>query len=116
LRESIAATYQDADNRDDVEAFENLDDDLALPKDGMQVRREYTMYGHFFFLRRLLDNTEKIRFFLDQDSAFRAACLSAFSDRIKGDDATLFTCGSTPRRPLTKSARFWQTIDAIWRQ
>jgi hypothetical protein len=83
LKESIAATYQDVNNRDDVEVFENLDDDLVLPKDGMQVRGEYTMYGHFFFLRRLLDNTEKVRFFLDQDSAFRAACLSAFYDRIK---------------------------------
>ena len=83
LKDSIAATYQDADNRDDVEVFENIDDDLALPKDGMQVRGEYTMYGHFFFLRRLLDNAEKVRFFLDQDSAFRAACLSAFSDRIR---------------------------------
>jgi transposase-like protein len=83
LRESIAATYKDADNRDDIEVFENLDEDLVLPKDGMQVRGEYTMYGHFFFLRRLLDNTEKVRFFLDQDSAFRAACLSAFSDRIR---------------------------------
>jgi hypothetical protein len=75
LRDSIAATYRDAENRDD--------DDLALPKDGMQVRGEYTMYGHFFFLRRLLDTTDKVRFFLDQDSAFRAACLSAFSERIK---------------------------------
>jgi hypothetical protein len=83
LRDSIAGTYRDAENRDDVEVFESLDDDLALPKDGMQVRGEYTMYGHFFFLRRLLDNTEKVRFFLDQDSAFRAACLSAFSERIK---------------------------------
>jgi len=46
------------------------------------VRGEYTMYGHFFFLRKLLGNTNKIRFFLDQDSAFRAACLSAFYDRI----------------------------------
>ena len=41
------------------------------------------MHGHFFFLRKLLDKTEKIRFFLDQDSVFRAACLSAFSDRIQ---------------------------------
>ena len=62
--------------------LDNLDDDLALPKDGMQVRGEHTMYGHFFFLRKLLDNTEKVRFFLDQDSAFRAAYLSAFSDRV----------------------------------
>jgi transposase-like protein len=83
LKENIAATYEDVIKRDDVEVFDNLDDSLALPKDGMQVRGEYTMYGHFFFLRRLLDSTEKVRFFLDQDSAFRAACLSAFSDRIK---------------------------------
>ncbi len=83
LRGNIAARYEEASQRDDVEVFDNLDDDLALPNDGMQVRGEYTMYGHFFFLRKLLDNVEKIRFFLDQDSAFRAACLSAFSDRIK---------------------------------
>jgi hypothetical protein len=83
LRDSIAATYPDADNREDIEVFENLDEDRALPKDGMQVHGEYTMYGHFFFLRRLLDGTLKVRFFLDQDSAFRAACRSAFSERIK---------------------------------
>ncbi len=83
LRESIAATYKDADARDDIEVPDTLDDDLTLPDDGVQVRGEYTMYGHFFFLRRLLDTTEKVRFFLDQDSAFRAACLSAFVDRIK---------------------------------
>ena len=83
LRDKIAATYEDVNKREDVEVFDNIDGDLALPKDGMQVRGEYTVYGHFFFLRKLLDNTEKIRFFLDQDSAFRAACLSAFSDRIR---------------------------------
>jgi len=83
LRDNIAATYEDVARRDDVEVLDNLDDDLALPKGGMQVRGEYTMYGHFFFLRKLLDNAEKVRFFLDQDSAFRAACLWAFSDRIR---------------------------------
>jgi hypothetical protein len=49
----------------------------------VQVRGEYTLFGHFFFLRKLLDNTEKVCFFLDQDSAFRGACLSTFSDRIR---------------------------------
>jgi hypothetical protein len=83
LKDYIAATYEDVVNRADVEEFDSLDDNLSLPKEGMQVRGEYTMYGHFFFLRKLLDNTEKLRFFLDQDSAFRAACLSAFCDRIK---------------------------------
>jgi hypothetical protein len=83
LRGNIAATYEEVAKRDDVEMLDNLDEDLALPKDGMQVRGEYTIYGHFFFLRKLLDKVEKVRFFLDQDSAFRAACLAAFSDRIK---------------------------------
>lgn len=63
--------------------FDNLGEDFSLPKEGMQVRGEYTMYGNFFYLRKLLDNTEKVRFFLDQDSVFRAACLLAFSDRIR---------------------------------
>jgi len=83
LRGNIAYRYEDVAKRDDVEMLDNLDDDLTLPKDGMQVRGEYTIYGHFFFLRKLLDNTKKIRFFLDQDSAFRAACLSAFPDMVK---------------------------------
>jgi len=52
LRGNIAATYEDVAKRDDVEMLDNLDGDLALPKDGMQVRGEYTMYGHFFFLRK----------------------------------------------------------------
>jgi transposase-like protein len=90
LRENIAATYEDIVKRDDVEMLDNLDDGLSLPRDGMQVRGEYTMYGHIFFLRKLLDITEKVRFFLDQDSAFRAACLSAFSERIKAGRCDAF--------------------------
>ena len=43
--------------------LDNLDDDLALPKDGILVHGKYTMYGHFFFLKKLLDNIEKVRFF-----------------------------------------------------
>jgi hypothetical protein len=36
---------------------------------------------------REMRSVEKVRFFLDQDSGMRAACLSAFADRIK--DASL---------------------------
>ncbi len=32
----------------------------------MQIHREYTMYGHFFFLKRLLGNVQKWRFFFYQ--------------------------------------------------
>ena len=120
LRDNIAATYEDVGKRDDLEAFDNLDDDLALPKDGMQVRGEYTMYGHFFFLRKLLDNTEKIRFFLDQDSAFRAACLSAFSDRIKEGRCDAFYVRTNTeatidekRRILTENRRHMEVMKQL---
>ena len=48
----------------------------------MQVHEEYTLYGHFFFLRRLLGNVEKVRIYLDQDSGMRAACFAAYRKEI----------------------------------
>ncbi|MGB5717419.1 MAG: hypothetical protein WBN81_10025, partial [Gammaproteobacteria bacterium] len=51
---------------------------------------EYTMYGHFFFLKRLLGNVQKWRFFIDQDPGLRAACLAAFHDEIRGRAADVF--------------------------
>ena len=120
LKWKIAATYEDVANRDDVEMLDNLDDDLSLPKDGMQVRGEYTMYGHCFFLRKLLDKTEKIRFFLDQDSAFRAACLSAFSDRIREGRCDAFyvrikseTTIDEKRRILAENRRHMATMKQL---
>ncbi len=90
LHSSIEATYSDAVTREDTEISETIDEDITLPKDGVQVHAEYTLYGHFFFLRKLLDSTERVRFFLDQDSGIRAACLSAFCDRIKEDRCDAF--------------------------
>jgi transposase-like protein len=79
LRDTIEDEYKNAISRDeDVENSEIQTPDTSLPYKGMQVHSDYTMYGHFFFLRNLLASTEKIRFFLDQDSGIRAACLSAF--------------------------------------
>lgn len=40
------------------------------------------MYGHFQHLKQLLPGVEKLRFFMDQESGIRAACLSAFRDEI----------------------------------
>lgn len=53
-----------------------------LPSQGMQVHSEYTLYAHFWFLARLLQNVEKVRIFMDQDSGMRAACLGAFLPRV----------------------------------
>lgn len=90
LSGAIAATYAQAGQRVDVESPERITSDDALPARGMQVHAEYTLYGHFFHLKRLLANAGKVRFFLDQDSGMRAACLGAFADRIKARDCDAF--------------------------
>ena len=69
--------------RDDVENLNTLTTDERLPEHGMQIHSEYTLYAHFMHLKSLLAHVEKIRFFLDQDSAMRATCLGAFAKEIK---------------------------------
>ncbi len=78
----IALRYQDALERIEIEASDDPEPHIRLPHQGMQIHEEYTMYGHFFFLKKLLANAGKIRFFLDQDSGIRAACLSAFAEEV----------------------------------
>ncbi|MFS8086471.1 MAG: hypothetical protein ACMG6H_12635 [Acidobacteriota bacterium] len=53
----------------------------------MKIHAEYTLYGHFFFLRQLLGGVERLRFFMDQDSGMRAAHLAAFQPEIKARTA-----------------------------
>jgi transposase-like protein len=83
LEQEIAATYVAAAQRDDVEAFDDKTNEEKLPDYGVQVRAEYTMIAHFYFLKRMLGKVEKWRFFLDQESGIRAAFLSAFEREIK---------------------------------
>lgn len=86
----IADTYNDLSDRPDIEAPLSQTFDTKLPENGMQVHSEYTLYGHFFYLKRLFRGVEKVRFFLDQDSGMRAACLSGFCDEIKARKADAF--------------------------
>ena len=82
LGSAISDSYKEADSREDVEISEGQDADRKLPGKGIQVHSEYSMYGHFFFLKSLFKNVEKVRFFLDQDSGIRAACLAAFWQEV----------------------------------
>ena len=82
LLRDVALRYQEALARDEIEATDEPEPHTALPPRGMQVHEEYTLYGHFFFLRRLFGGVGKVRFYLDQDSGMRAACLSAFREEI----------------------------------
>jgi hypothetical protein len=81
--EGIEATYGQAADRESIEVFQGQDRAIALPSKGMQVHAEYTLYGHFFLLKKMFQGVEKIRFFLDQDPGMRSACLSAFAEEIK---------------------------------
>ncbi|MGQ0530492.1 MAG: transposase, partial [Panacagrimonas sp.] len=86
----VQDAYVEIEARNDVEVGVLPDIHTQLPKHGMQVHSEYTLYGHFFFLARLLRGVEKVRFFLDQESGIRAACLAAFQKRIKAREVDAF--------------------------
>jgi transposase-like protein len=78
LYDSIEDSYCEATGREDIENPDIQTMETSLPYKGMLIHSDYTLYGHFFFLRRLFSNVGKIRFFLDQESGIRAACLAAF--------------------------------------
>lgn len=90
LAGSIAETYKNNSAREDVEAFDSKTHTQKLPDYGIQVRAEYTMIAHFYFLKNMLGNVGKWRFFLDQESGIRSACLSAFKDEVKDKTAEAF--------------------------
>lgn len=86
----IETTYNETAQREDVEVSEVQDVGQRLPTRGMQIHAEYSLYGHFFYLKSLFGGVEKLRFFLDQDSGMRAACLAAFQPEIAGRRADAF--------------------------
>ncbi|MDH2916882.1 MAG: hypothetical protein PXX77_08410 [Gallionella sp.] len=90
LQSEIEAEYAETIQREDVEVSEVQDSGRRLPTKGMQIHAEYTLYGHFFYLKQLFGGVEKLRFFLDQDSGMRAACLTAFQPAIAARRADAF--------------------------
>ena len=86
----VLDTYDDLNSRIDVEVPVSQSFDTMLPTKGMQVHSEYTLYAHFLYLKRLFGGVEKVRFFLDQESGIRAACLSAFCDEVKARNVDAF--------------------------
>lgn len=90
LQGAIAMKYREAMSRDDIEAFDEKSDETALPSKGMQVHSDYTMIAVFHHLKRMVGNCSKWRFFMDQESGIRSACLGAFADEIKARTAEAF--------------------------
>jgi len=90
LSGEIEAEYDCAGRRADVEVTEEQSADRCLPTLGMQIHSEYTLYAHFFLLHQMFGGIEKVRFFLDQDSGMRAACLAAFQPEVKARTCDAF--------------------------
>lgn len=90
LNEDIANKYEEVLSREDVEQFSTKSNTEKLPDYGVQTKAEYTMIAHFHMLKQMMPNVEKWRFFLDQDSGIRGACLGAFSDEVKSKTAEAF--------------------------
>lgn len=105
LRQSIEATYVEAAQRSDVEVSETQDASKRLPSKGMQIHAEYSLYGHFFFLKQLFGGVEKLRFFMDQDSGMRAACLAAFQPDIAARRTDAFFVRIAKDRTITEKRR-----------
>jgi len=82
LEHDIAARYEQVQAREDVEA-EGAHGEAALPGNGVQIKDQNTMHGHFHLLATLLQNADKVRCYMDQDSGMRAAFLCAFAERVK---------------------------------
>lgn len=90
LDAAIANTYEQAEGREDIESPDLVLKAEKLPDHGMLVHSEYTLYGHFMRLHTLFTGVDKVRFFLDQDSGMRAACLGVFAKRIIDRTADAF--------------------------
>lgn len=90
LLSDISNGYAAAGQRDDIERFDEKRKEQKLPDYGVQVHSEYTMIAMFLQLKYMVGNCEKWRFFMDQESGIRAACLSAFSKEIKQRSAEAF--------------------------
>lgn len=90
LKEEISNRYDEGQERDDIEVSNTKSIVEKLPDYGVQIHAEYTMIAHFHMLKQMMPNVEKWRFFLDQDSGIRGACLSAFANEVKEHTAEAF--------------------------
>ena len=105
IEAEIRARYAKAASRADSEAGDGPNPDDQLPDRGMQVHTEYLLYGAFLRMREMLASADKVRFFLDQDSGMRAACLGAWADRVKDRSCDAFYVSIAKERTVDQKRR-----------
>lgn len=87
LTSTIEGNYLTSKSREDIEDVEEMNENLMLPINGVLIKQQYAIVAHFIQMAKLLRNAPKVRFYLDQDSGFRAAFMAAFHDRVKARTA-----------------------------
>ncbi len=77
-------SYVKGGRRRNSDRLEFITEDIQLPEKGLEVMPDYSIMGHFFFLRHLFQySVHQVVFYLDRDSGFRGSMMSAFTDRIR---------------------------------
>ncbi|KJF87593.1 hypothetical protein [Photobacterium phosphoreum] len=79
----IDATYRQILARKNMENPLSGEVTINYPTKGCLIRPQYTVYGHFLYLRKLLNpSIASFAVFMPQETLLRSACLSVFIDRI----------------------------------
>lgn len=90
LLADVEAKYNELKNRKDFGVEEVFNKNISPPSEGVQIRFDYTLYGHFYWLKQKLPRDSKKIFYLSYDSSLREACISNFRDAISGKKTELF--------------------------
>ena len=90
LLDNVEQKYLEMTARKDFGVAEVLNRHTSPPAEGIQVRFDYTLYGHFAWLKQALPINNDIIFYLAYDSGLREACLSLFSREIIDDKTNAF--------------------------
>ena len=90
LLDDVEQKYLEMTARKDFGVAEVLNRYTSPPAEGVQVRFDYTLYGHFAWLKHTLPVDNEIIFYLAYDSGLREACLSLFSRNIIENTANAF--------------------------
>ena len=82
LLDDVEHKYREMITRQDFGVAEVLNRYTSPPSEGVQVRFDYTLYGHFAWMKEVLPKHSEKVFYIAYDSSLREACLSLFSEQI----------------------------------
>ena len=116
LMANVKKKYVALESREDVENFDDKTEDEQLPSYGLQIHSEYTMIAHFYYVKALMPNVKKWRFFLDQESGIRAACLAVFKDEVKAHKAEAFYVSINKRMTVDEKRQITGASKALLRE